>query len=180
MEMDASDNSSQLKETMYCPKCGNNLSDNSMYCPKCGEKVEIASSWHSYPAEPTRGFQPMPGKRGVLKPKERTNAVYMSAAIMIIFGVIIFLVGQQLVSTYSGTPWYEPYESKAQLGTLIEIFGGIFCLGGVLTIVRFFMNKDIDKTSDRTAFKTCPQCQTRLTSMTKVCPKCGKQLDGKE
>lgn len=139
---------------MFCPKCGNELADNASFCAKCGAEI---SSDNTSVSEAAKGDSPQPSLRQgqstgfgfqsqtsskpKLKPEQVAASVYISAAVPIVLGVVLFLFGQYLVSQYSGFSWYEPYTQKAGMGTLFEIIGALCCLVGAFRLAQFFMKK---------------------------------------
>lgn len=146
-----------MPNVKYCRKCGSENSGSSQFCTACGSPFEApASAAHKNnavpPAEgrlegsnrnkpdaPTAqkpyGFNSKPK----LKTVSTTQLVGYIALIAI--GIVVFFIGQQQVDTYSGFPWYEPYQSKAEQGSLLRVLGAIACIGGILGFVRFYFRK---------------------------------------
>lgn len=82
-------------------------------------------------------FQQKPG----LRPENGAMLGFTAflSIVALLIGVGLFFFGQQQIDTYSGFPWYEPYESKVRMGSLLRIIGGVACLGGIVGLLRYFM-----------------------------------------
>lgn len=148
----------------WCTQCGSENDASAVFCKSCGKPMASGAAQggqqssnmaaSNMPGQSTNlqgyGFQNQQSNdanrfqtKPKLKPQNSAGlgfSVYISIVALVI-GVILFFFGQQQVDAYSGYPWYDPYESKAQLGSFLRAIGGICCLGGIIGLVRYFIMK---------------------------------------
>lgn len=153
-----------MANSKWCTQCGAENDADASFCRSCGKPMASGAAqggrqasnmaagnmprqganMHGYGFQNQRSnhasqFQTKPK----LKPLNSAGlgfSAYM-AVVALVIGAILFFFGQQQVDAYSGYPWYDPYESKAQLGSFLRAIGGICCLGGIIGLVRYFIMK---------------------------------------
>ncbi len=108
-----------LSRTMFCPKCGKELTDDSSFCPGCGSRV---------------GSNPPPGNNvyNTQGPKEpSTLGPFLLGLILGIIGVII------AVLIYNGNdgPYTKDPTTHALLWSVIGMFIWIPILFGVIFVL---------------------------------------------
>ena len=120
---------------MYCPKCGNQISDDSRFCPYCGEKVNTSSSNDSYVSDDLNK---------TIHPENTYNASPKSRAIAAVlawffgaFGVHLFYVGRTTGGILSVIFFWTGIPAIISFIHFIIILCGGFNDGDGLPIVKW-------------------------------------------
>ena len=128
---------------MFCPKCGNNVKDNSSFCTGCGFKLD--SNQNPQPApqpkpQPTHYSEPTPVRRSASepikpqnnsydyysKPPKKSGGIGVILSIVLIVAILVFSVLSYLLLNGINGKWvYDEYllDDKSVEETLKNLTG---------------------------------------------------------
>ena len=120
----------------FCPKCGNQISDDAMFCPFCGSNFQQdgqAAQQPQQPGAPAQAYYPPQPAVNYIPPYDHTqefdakdisdNKVFaMLIYLMSVFGVIIGLLAAQ------NSPYVGFHIRQALKFTVIDILVGLIAV----------------------------------------------------
>ena len=120
---------------MYCPNCGNNISDDSKFCPSCGARIQNSANDSSYMSEDlNKAIHP----EGVYNESPKSRAIAAILAWFLgVFGAHLFYVGRTTGGILSAVFFWTGIPALVAFIQFIIILCGQFTDGEGRPIIKW-------------------------------------------